>query len=138
MPDFTDIILKHENLEPKQTPFRITDPSMKKWVSMFDDTMKLKLDPKAKKSEGREEFLYLQNQEDLKPAVTEQFRRYYTNPRKYKLSKDVSVAEAVRKFDQTGADGKIEYLKQNGIDTSKPLREMFPEAALAQEVKRQM
>jgi len=138
MADFVDLIIKQEGLEPFQTPFRITDPSMRKWVSMFDDTMRLKLNPKAKKGEGRDNFLYLLNQEDLKPAVAEQFRRYYSKPKKYGLPENVSVADAVKKFDHSNPAGKLKFLQQNGIDTSRPLREMFPEAALAQEVKRQM
>lgn len=107
---FTSLIMQHEGLEPGQTPFRITDKSMKNWTSMFDDTIKTRLNPKAKKSPGRENFLYTQKPEDVEPAVREQFRRYD------KRKKGISVEDAVRTFDQTGADGKLDYLKKNGID----------------------
>lgn len=121
----TQLVMKHEGLEPYQTPFRITDPSMKKWTSMFDDTLRVKLNPNAVKGEGRQNFLYLQRQEDLVPAIAEQFRRYATNPKKYGLPTNPTVAEAIKKFDQTGAAGKIRFLESQGANTSVPLSNLF-------------
>lgn len=123
----TQLVMQHEGLEPFQTPFRITDPSMKKWTSMFDDTLRVKLNPNAVKGEGRQNFLYLQRQEDLVPAIAEQFRRYATNPKKYKLPDNPTVAQAIKKFDQTGAAGKIRFLEENGVSTSVPLTTLFEE-----------
>lgn len=124
----TRLIMNHEGLEPLQTPFRITSPKMKKWTSMFDDSIKIELDPRAKKGKGRENFLYLKRQEDLLPAIEEQFRRYANNPSKYGLPDNVTVAEAVQKFDQTGAANKIQFLEENEIDTSQPLINLFGES----------
>jgi len=112
-------IVEHEGLEPYQTPFRITKPSMAKWTSMFDDTMKFKLNPNAKKGNLRQNFLYAVNQDDIQPAVIEQFRRYSErNP-------DISIADAIRIFDQTGAKGKIEYIKKQGISPKAKLSQLF-------------
>lgn len=115
--NFIDLIMQHEDLEPGQTPFRITSPKMAEWTSMFDDSIKLKLNPKAKKSKGRENFLYTENPEDVKSGVEEQFRRYrQRNP-------EITVEDAIKIFDQTGAKGKLKFLKDNGIDTQKKLLE---------------
>ena len=102
---------------------------------MYDDTIKTKLNPKAKKSKGRENFLYTEKPEDVKPAVEEQFRRY--GERK----KDITVEEAVKTFDQTGAEGKLKYLKQNGIDPKSKLGEHIlsrKDKELGDEMKRQL
>ena len=121
----TQLVMEHEGLEPFQTPFRITSDKMGKWKTMFDDTIKLELDPNAKKGKGRQKFLYLKNQEDLLPAISEQFRRYSANPKQYGLSETPTIEEAIRKFDQTGADGKIKFLEENGLNTSRLLEEFF-------------
>lgn len=115
---FVKKVIEHEGLEPNQTPFRITDPKMGKWTSMFDNTKKIKLNPAAKKSPGREKFLYTQNAEDVEPAVSEQFTRYQ------KRNPAITVEDAVKTFDQTGAKGKLEYLKKNGIDAKAKLADL--------------
>lgn len=118
----------HEGLEPGQTPFRITSDNMAKWQSMFDDTIRLGLDPEASKSPGREAFLYAKNPDDVFPAIIEQFRRYTYNPEKYGLPEDPTVEQAIRVFDQTGADDKIAFLQEElGIDPSVSLRVLFEE-----------
>jgi hypothetical protein len=76
-------------------------------------------------SEGRENFLYLKNQEDLLPAVKQQFLNYMQKPQNYNLPKNPTISDAVRVFDQTGAQGKLGFLEQLGIDTSKLLSEIF-------------
>jgi len=117
---FANVIIQHEGLEPYQTPFKITDPKMAKWTSMFDDTMKFKLNPKAKKGAKRQNFLYAVNQADIAPAIIEQFRRYSVrNP-------NITIANALKIFDQTGAKGKIEHMeKVGGIDTKSKLKDLF-------------
>ena len=113
--NFTDLVIEHEDLVPFQTPFRITSDGMGKWVSMFDDTLTVQLDPAFNKPEDRKNFLFLKNQDDLSPAVEEQFRRYAErNP-------GISITDAIRIFDQTGADGKIDFLKKRGINTDAQL-----------------
>lgn len=142
--DFTDYIIEHENLQPNQLPFRVTDDGvkyskgkrpMREWTSMFDDTIKTPLDPKAKKAKGTENFLYTTDEKHKKPAVEEQFRRYDEG------EPGISVDKAVRKFDQTGAEGKLKYLKQNGIDPKSKLGEHImsrKDKELGDEMKRQL
>ncbi len=116
---FANLIIRHEGLVPLQTPFRITDDSMRRWVSMFDDTLKVALDPNAKKPKGRENFLFLKNQADLLPAVMEQFRLYaFRNP-------NITIGDAVRVFDQTGSKGKLKFLREQGFPEEQTLAELF-------------
>lgn len=130
--DFVKAVIEHEGLEPGQTPFRITSPGMKNWTSMFDNTIRVKLNPGAVKSKGRENFLYTQNPQDVNAAVAEQFKRYaQRNPK-------ISVSDAVRTFDQTGAAGKLQYLAKKGIDTRAQLQQLITQQALAQELQRQV
>ena len=139
MKKLVQAVLKHENLEPNQTPFRITDDDaklpkgkrkMREWTSMFDKTIKTRLNPNAKKSKGRENFIYTEKAEDVEPAVHEQFRLYAER------EPDITVEGAVRKFDQTGADGKLKFLSKEGIDTKKKLKDLEVEEDGA-EMKRQ-
>lgn len=117
--DFAAVVVKHESLSPYQTPFRITNPCMKKWVSLFDDTLRIELDPNFKKPIGRENFLYLKNKEDLIPAIVEQFRRYaFRNP-------EITIGGAIRVFDQTGAEGKIKFIENNGFSQKTKLIELY-------------
>jgi hypothetical protein len=105
-------ILEHENLASGQTPFRITNPKMAKWTSMFDDTLRSPLDPNAKKPKGRENFLYVPEgmEANVPGMVREQFRRYEArNP-------SITLEKAVKIFDQTGADSKLSFLKERGYD----------------------
>jgi len=130
--DFVQAVIAHEGLEPGQTPFRITSPGMANWTSMFDDTIKVRLNPKAKKSKGRENFLYVQNQADVAPAVAEQFKRYS------KRNPGISISDAVRIFDQTGAAGKLQYLQSKGFNPKTQLQQLIEQQALAQELQRQV
>ena len=115
--DFVDLVIQHEGVKGNQTPFRITDPKMGKWTSMFDDTIRTKLDPGAKKAPGTENFLYTQDPKDVKPAVHEQFRRYDER------TPGITVEDAVRIFDQSGAAGKLKFLQQNGIDPKSKIKD---------------
>lgn len=120
-PSFTDLIIQHEGLVPFQTPFRITSDDMAKWVSMFDDTIGIQLDPNFKKPKDRQNFLFLKNKDDVFPAVQEQFRRFSER------QPGITVEDAVRIFDQTGADGKLNFLKQHGIKGDAKLETLIEE-----------
>lgn len=113
--DFINAILQHEGLVPLQTPFRITDPKMANWVSMFDDTIRTQLDPNAIKPKDRQNFLFLKNQADLIPAVAEQFRRYRERNPNWR------IIDAIRKFDQTGSKQKLNFLKEQGFNPEDPI-----------------
>ena len=126
MPDFIDLTIQHEGLEPFQTPFKITSEAMRGWDTIHG----FKIDKKIKPSKGRENFIYLENQENLKPAVRQQFINYATKPESFeglKGKKNITVADAVRVFDQTGAEGKLKFLQQKGIDTNMLLNDLLGE-----------
>lgn len=116
-----DLIIQHEGLEPYQTPFRITRPQMREWSTIHG----FPVDRERVPSKGRENFLYLRNQEDLLPAVRQQFINYMKNPKKYGLKKTPTLEDAVKVFDQTGAEGKLKYLFKGGVSAESPLTEYF-------------
>ena len=118
---FIDGLIKHEGLEPGQTPFRITSDEMRTWSTIHG----LPIDWEKVPSKGRENFIYLKDANQVPIAVDTQFYKYYTNPKAYKLPKNPTIENAIRKFDQTGADGKIKYLKKLGIDVSLPLGDFY-------------
>jgi len=120
--DLASLITRHEGLVKGQTPFRITDPSMAKWTSMFDDTLRSPLDPKAKKPKGREKFLFVpeEHEEDVPGMVQEQMRRYSARNPKWNLQ------QGIEKFDQTGAAGKLKFLGKEGHPGKRPLSYYFP------------
>lgn len=118
-------VIQHEGLAPFQTPFRITHPSMNKWTSMFDDTIKLPLDKKTPKPKGRENFLFVKKQEDVPKGINEWFKRRAVNPKKYGMSKDVTIAEAMAQFDQSGLAGKLLFLTKSGVDINTKLKEIY-------------
>lgn len=114
-----EAIVAHEGLMPNQTPFRITSPQMRAWTSMFDSTIRAPLDPNYPKPKGRENFLFVPEGQggEVPYMVQEQFGRYLQrNP-------EITLAEAIRVFDQSGAAGKEAYLKGKGYFGEKKLRE---------------
>jgi len=114
------LITQHEGLAKNQTPFRITDPSMEKWTSMFDSTIKAPLDTEAKKPKGRENFLFVPEGGDVPGMVQEQMRRYSERNPKWDLQ------QGIEKFDQTGAAGKLKFLAEEGHEGKRPLSYYFP------------
>jgi hypothetical protein len=119
--NFLQGVIQHEGLEPYQTPFRITSEAMRNWKTIHGYKINKEIVP----SKGRENFIYLLNQEDLFPAVRQQFMNYATNPKKYGLPQNPTVEQAVKVFDQTGAQGKLNFLKKMGIDSTVLLEELF-------------
>src|SRR3990167_9077070 len=119
---FVDLIIQHEGLEEYQTPFRITSPEMAQWKTIHGK----KISVNAKKSKGREKFIYLENKEDIPVAVRRQFINYSKTPQKYGIKPvNPTIEEGVRVFDQTGAEGKIKFLKSKGIDTKAKLKDVL-------------
>ena len=116
-------ILKHENLVSGQTPFKITSPEMRKWNHVYG----YDIDKNPKNAKGREGFLFLVNPEDVPKAVRVLFNRYKDSPTKYKLPNNPTLRQAIEKFDQSGAAGKIKFLKGifQDLDVSKPLSDFF-------------
>lgn len=113
-------ILEHENLLPKQTPFRITNPKMREWNHIYGFDIDRNT---ANVPPNRRNFIFLKNPEDVQKAVRILFNKYKSVPRKYKLPANPSLKDAIKKFDQTGATGKIEELKRKmpGINMDAPL-----------------
>ena len=121
--NIVDEIINHEGLIDKQTPFRITNPEMKKWTKIHG----YEIDNTAKKPANRENFIFLKNSEDVPKAVKQQFIKYATTPNKYGLRNDVTLKDALNKFDQSGAKGKIEFLMKKfpNLDLNQPLKNML-------------
>lgn len=115
-------ILIHEDLLPFQTPFRITNFSMNNWKTILGYT--ISHNPKP---EGRTNFIFLTNQEDVFKSVKQQFLNYNYNPDKYGIGPDPTIEQAIRLFDQTGSDGKIKFLKEKiqDFDETKPLEDLI-------------
>lgn len=122
--DFVSLILQHEGLLPGQTPFRITSPAMRKWKTVHGYPIAKGVAPK-----GRENFLFLQNPMDVFPAVRKQFKNYLTKPGRYGLKGAPTVMQAISIFDQTGAQGKANFLRSRGIDPNAMLADVFQEAS---------
>ena len=120
--NFNDIIhtiLKHESLVEGQTPFRITGPNMRKWNTIHG--LKINKNPNAPKN--RQNFIFLENPSEVPIAVKKQFENYAYNPQKYGLPYNPTLEDALKTFDQTGAKGKLNFLKKHFpfLDFSTPL-----------------
>jgi len=119
---FTDIIqsiLRHESLIPGQTPFRITNPSMKNWNKIHG----FQIDKNPNAPSNRQNFLFLKNPNEVPMAVKKQFENYAYNPQKYGLPINPTLEDALRLFDQSGVGGKMNFLKKQfpHIDFKTPL-----------------
>lgn len=116
-------IVSHEGLLPKQTPFRITSPAMGNWNTIHG----FEIDKTSPRPSNRRNFIFLKNPEDVPKAVKQQFLNYRNKPSRYGLSAEPTLEEAIRVFDQTGADGKISFLKKKfpSINLSAPLSNYF-------------
>ena len=121
--DIVGIIMEHENLLPKQTPFRITHPSMKKWNNIHG----FEVDKSYPRPKGREKFIFLKNPDDVPKAIKKQFIEYQKNPSNYGLPHQPSLRDALRVFDQTGVRGKINYILDRipKININQPLAYFF-------------
>ncbi len=116
-------VLTHENLDSKQTPFRITNKKMRNWDTIYG----FKIDKAFQPPANKKNFLYLKNQKDVVPAVTALFKKYNENPTKYNLPENPTLEQAIRMFDQSGANGKIAFLKKAipGLDVTKKLKDFI-------------
>lgn len=122
--DFVNLILQHEGLVPGQTPFRITSQTMRNWKTIHG----YKIARGGRAPMGRENFLFLENPLEVFPAVRKQFQNYARVPERYGLPSNPTVQQAVNVFDQSGAKGKLQFLRQRGIDPNAPLASLFQEA----------
>lgn len=118
-----NLIIKHEGLLPKQTPFRITNPEMKKWTTIHG----FKIDNTTPKPKGRENFIFLANAEDVPKAIKKQLMNYANKPSRYGLNHEPSLKEALSIFDQTGVQGKLKFLIEQlpTLDITKKLSSFF-------------
>jgi len=113
------LIAKHEGLIEGQTPFRITSPEMRSWNKIHGFV----IDKDKPKPPDRKNFIFLENPEDVPKAIKQQLLNYATNPAKYGLKPNVSLKDALKKFDQSGVAGKLDYLQKNlpNLDINMPL-----------------
>lgn len=116
-------MLQHEGLLPGQTPFRITSPKMRKWNSIYG----FKIDKTPNAPSNRRNFIFLENPAEVPLAVQKLLQRYYTMPERYGLKKNPTLADALKKFDQTGYKGKVSYLQTQipNLDVNRPLQEFI-------------
>jgi hypothetical protein len=117
---FINAIIQHEGLEPYQTPFRITNPKMRKWKTIYG----FEIDWEKNKN-GRPNFIYYKKQEDVIPGVKKLFIDYMQNPKEHNLPENPTVENAIKKFDQTGAENKLKFLESKGIDRNWYLSDIF-------------
>lgn len=117
--DLIGLITEHENLLPHQTPFRITNPSMRRWNNIHG----FPIDRNRPIPQNRRNFLFLQNQDDVPRAIRQQFVNYSSNPSRYGLSNSPSLAEAIRRFDQENPNGKMQHIRNRlpNINFNEPL-----------------
>ena len=101
------LMLSHENLIPKQTPFRITNKKMRTWDTIYG----FPIDKSPNAPANRKNFIYLKNPGDVVPAVKKLMERYKTSPGRYSLPANPTLRQAIEKFDQSNARGKIEKMK---------------------------
>jgi len=101
-------ILKHENLIPGQTPFRITNPQMREWNTIHG----FEIDKTSPRPENRKNFFFLKNHDEIPQSVKIQFKKYSLYPQDYGLKPNPTLKEGIEVFDQTGSAGKITYLKK--------------------------
>lgn len=120
--EFVDAILQHEKVVPFQTPLRITSPEMRGWQHIKGYPVR-----RGPKPAGRENFFFVPDQRMVPMATKQQFMDYITQPNHYGLSPRLTVSEAINKFDQTGAPGKLEFMRQRGFDPNQLMADIFSE-----------
>jgi hypothetical protein len=107
MSDFITHLLKHEGLETRQTPIRITFKHMRNWDTILGYPVY-----KGAKPPERQNFFYVKNPNDVKPLTTQVFLNYLKDPLRWRLPRNPTIGQAIRVFDQSGASDKIAYLKK--------------------------
>ena len=115
-----EVLLEHENLLPKQTPFRITNPIMKHWNTILG----FKIDKNPIVPATRRNFIYLINPLEVPLAVRKQFERYSLTPENYGLPTNPSLEQSLKIFDQSNALAKIAYMvsKIPNLDVTQSLK----------------
>jgi len=115
-----DVLLTHEGLLPGQTPFRITNPKMRKW----DRILGYQINKNPKAPSNRRNFIFFSNPEEVPLAVKKLLVNYSRNPEKYGLDSNPSLYEAIKKFDQTNAENKISFMVSQipNLNVHAPLR----------------
>ena len=86
------------------------------------------------KPPNRMNFIFLKNPNDVQKAVMKQFERYISFPQRYdeQWQSEPNIEESLRKFDQTGVDGKMKFLKAKfpSINFSLPLSTIFDKISI--------
>lgn len=121
--DIVDAIIKHEGLIEGQTPFRITNPIMRKWNTIHG----FEINKNANIPENRRNFIFLKNPNDVKKAVKQQILNYIKMPERYGLPNNPSLVQIIKVFDQSGSEGKIKYLQNKfpSLDLNIPTRDLL-------------
>jgi hypothetical protein len=124
MDTISKYVLQHEGVGNQgKTPFRITNKRMRSWTRYKPNKDHIGFPIDQDKTSGSN-FLYFKNPSDVITAIKMQFSNYANNPSRYGLPQSPTLENAIRKFDQSGADSKIKFLKNHiaGLDVRKPLK----------------
>jgi len=114
----TDATVATEGLVPGQTPLRITNPEMRNWKTIQG----VPVDKKAKIPSDRKNFFFVAPNR-VRDVIHRQFKRYFENPKKYNLSEESTIEDVIKKFDQERPINKINFLKDNNIDTKMKIKD---------------
>ena len=116
--DLTEATVSTEGLISGQTPLRITNDSMRKWRTIQG----IDRDTEAVIPEDRRNFFFVKP-DQVNEVIKRQWHNYFKNPAKFGLSKDATLEDAIKKFDQQNPQNKINFLKNKGIDIKKKLKD---------------
>jgi hypothetical protein len=82
---------------------------MRKWKTIHG----FKIDNTTPKPKGRENFIFLVNNDDVKKAIKKQLFNYANNPSRYGLTSSPSIKDALAIFDQSGLKGKLKFISNS-------------------------
>ncbi len=115
----TEATFATEGLSPGQTPLRITSEKMRNW----DTIQGVKIDKKAKKPKGRENFFFVAP-DDVEKVIRRQWERYIKAPEDFGLTKESTLEDVIKVFDQQHPENKIKTLQNLGVDTKQRLKDI--------------
>lgn len=125
----TDVTLKTEGLIPGQTPLRIEWKEGKEKTgqegSPYKDTIQgIPIDWEAwrKAPEDRKNFYFVAPGSRDK-VIERQYRNYFKSPEDYEMNEEATVEDAIRTFDHTRPENKLNILERMGIDIKKKLKD---------------
>lgn len=125
--ELVDVSIKTEKLIPGQTPLRDENLSLGgREKSLYKNTVQgMPIDWKAWEAapSTRKNFYYV-SPDKVPTVIKRQYKNYFKNPAKYRLSEDSTLEDVIKKFDQEHPENKIKLLQQNGIDLKQKIKDV--------------